>query len=208
MTVGFVYVYMVFLCKDRSKVGDCWLVCALSALAAHPEKLKSLFGTKHIPEDGKYQIWLYDLYEKKWVQVEIDEFLPCTIESGRPVPTFARPLGNELWVMLIEKALAKFCGSYGKLHSGYPSWAFQVLTGKADYMTFLKEKSGWKKCKPQQLTKEEAKNPRLFKMKYAGWGAYSDLFVICLARGKGFCRRSCFWVFNVTLGKKDYCICF
>jgi len=48
--------------------------------------------------------------------------------------------------MLLEKALAKFCGSYGALNSGYPGWAFQVLTGKSDLIFFLNEGKHWRKC--------------------------------------------------------------
>ena len=110
----------------------------------------------------------------------MDEFLPCTVTDGRPCPTFARPLGNELWVMLLEKALAKFCGSYGALNSGYPGWAFQVLTGKSDLIFFLNEGKHWRKCavkKPD--SKEDARNPRSMRMVYCGWGSRyntEDLF--------------------------------
>ena len=33
---------------------------------------------------------------------------------------FAQPVGRELWVCIIEKAFAKFCGSYGSLDAGPP----------------------------------------------------------------------------------------
>ena len=164
---------------QQGHVGDCWLICALGALATHPEKLKSLFHSKHVPEDGKYRVWLFDIYEKRWTQVEVDEFLPCEIKDGRPIPTFARPLGNELWVLLLEKALAKFCGSYGKLSAGFPCWAFQVLTGKIDFVAFLKQGSGWRKCQPEtKITKEDARNPRFGQMRYSGWGSWGkdDLY--------------------------------
>lgn len=165
---------------QQGSVGDCWLMCALGSLAAHPNKLKSLFDGRHLSHDGKYKVWLYDLFEKKWCQVEVDEFLPCTVTDGRPCPTFARPLGDELWVMLLEKALAKFCGSYGALNSGYPGWAFQVLTGKSDLIFFLNEGKHWRKCavkKPD--SKEDARNPRSMRMVYCGWGSRyntEDLF--------------------------------
>ncbi|CAL1135401.1 unnamed protein product [Cladocopium goreaui] len=82
--------------------------------------------------------------------------------------------------MLLEKALAKFCGSYGALNSGYPGWAFQVLTGKSDLIFFLNEGKHWRKCavkKPD--SKEDARNPRSMRMVYCGWGSRyntEDLF--------------------------------
>lgn len=47
--------------------------------------------------------------EGEWVWVEIDDYIPC--KQGTKDPKFAQPHGNELWVMLLEKAFAKFCGS-------------------------------------------------------------------------------------------------
>lgn len=35
-------------------VGDCYLLASLAALAQQPERLKSLFGEKHITEDGNW----------------------------------------------------------------------------------------------------------------------------------------------------------
>eukprot|EP00435_Cladocopium_sp_Y103_P076030 s2_g73.t1 len=150
---------------QQGGVGDCWLMSALGALATHPNKLKALFDTKHLSEDGKYKIWLYDIYEKKWCQVEVDEFLPCAMKDAMPCPVFARPLGNELWVLLLEKALAKFCGSYGALDRGYSGWAFQVLTGKPDLVLFSKQRHYWIKAgvKPPR-NPQDARNPRCMRV--------------------------------------------
>ena len=32
----------------------------------------------------------------------VDEFLPCKISYGQPRPVFAEPLGEEIWVALLE----------------------------------------------------------------------------------------------------------
>lgn len=42
---------------------------------------------------------------------------------------FANPQGNEMWVLLLEKAFAKFCGNYGCLDGGHTLWAMQAMTG-------------------------------------------------------------------------------
>jgi calpain-15 len=47
----------------------------------------------------------------------IDDYVPCYYGSNRPV--FCKPNGNEVWVMLLEKAWAKLSGSYGNIWSGY-----------------------------------------------------------------------------------------
>ncbi|CAJ1329468.1 unnamed protein product, partial [Effrenium voratum] len=126
----------------QGSVGDCWLMSALSCLAGHPKKLKSLFESKQITEDGKYKIYLFDVVELKWTPVIIDEFLPCKTWNGCPKPIFAEPLGEEIWVALLEKAFAKFCGSYGNLSGGGCAWAFQVLTGEHKVISYAREKDG------------------------------------------------------------------
>ena len=126
----------------QGNLGNSWLLGVISALSMFPNKLKSLFNTKQITEDGKYTVTLFDPKKKEWVPVVIDEFLPCTTKWGYPWPEFSAPSGEEIWVMLLEKAFAKFCGSYGNLHSqtipelcnhledpGQAGWALQVLTG-------------------------------------------------------------------------------
>ena len=38
---------------------------------------------------------------KEWETVVIDEFVPCNVSCGQPRPAFARPLGEEIWVLLL-----------------------------------------------------------------------------------------------------------
>ena len=37
--------------------------------------------------------------------------------------------GHELWAVILEKAFAKFCGSYSHLDGGWAVWGWRVLTG-------------------------------------------------------------------------------
>ena len=58
----------------------------------------------------------------EWVDVIIDDKLP-THKRAHPSAT------NEWWVPLVEKAYAKFTGSYDKLNYGRECWAMTELTG-------------------------------------------------------------------------------
>ena len=49
----------------------------------------------------------------RWATVVVDEFLPCKISYGQPRPVFAEPLGEEIWVALLETL-----GSFGS-QNGY-----------------------------------------------------------------------------------------
>jgi calpain-15 len=52
----------------------------------------------------------------------------------------AKPNGAELWVVTLEKAFAKFCGSFNALDGGQVLWALHVLTGAPVYQ--YHEKNG------------------------------------------------------------------
>jgi len=62
--------------------------------------------------------------------VVVDDYIPCNCGE----PAFAEPNGNELWVVLLEKAFAKIHGSFLAIRSGWISEALNTLTG-APYET-------------------------------------------------------------------------
>lgn len=126
----------------QGHVGDCYLLASLSALAQQPQRLKNLFSEKHLTEDGKYTVKLFHMDKKEWVKVVIDEFVPCRSADGILRPCCAQPLGEEIWVPLLEKAIAKFCGNYGEIYGGMESWVFKLLTGEPPEI-LQKTKNGW-----------------------------------------------------------------
>jgi hypothetical protein len=64
----------------------------------------------------------------------VDTLVP--IENGQV--RHCHPNGNEMWCCLLEKAFAKFCGSYANLSGGSTGWALTALTG---YPTFILNRS-------------------------------------------------------------------
>jgi calpain-15 len=94
-------------------------------MAEHPVLIKRLFLTNYYCEEGIYKIKICK--GGVWIHVVIDDYFPCSIEGG---PFFSRNMiGNELWVLLLEKAYAKVHGNYFTLRGGYASEAFTDLTG-------------------------------------------------------------------------------
>lgn len=66
----------------------------------------------------------------KWVEIIIDDNFPCTCaKDGTWAPAFARGQGFEIWMMVLEKALAKAYGSYGLIEQGSVSECLHDLTG-------------------------------------------------------------------------------
>jgi calpain-15 len=112
-------------------LGNGWFLSALSVLAEVPPLLVDLFGSNQagVVSSGKYSVHLCEAGHLE--TVTIDDLIPCYPKGG---PLYAKGHGNELWVMLLEKAYAKMCGSYAALKAG---WAFEAmldLTG-APYWT-------------------------------------------------------------------------
>lgn len=93
----------------QGQVGNCWLIAALACVAEHPGLVRKCLVTKIKSERGKYTCRLFDWQQRKWVSVSVDEFIPLTATDRQML--FAQPNGHELWVSMVEKAFAKFCGS-------------------------------------------------------------------------------------------------
>ena len=71
------------------------------------------------------------------VPVVVDDLMPCKshpdwTEGKALQPLFARPNGNEIWVLLLEKAFAKLAGAYAHLDGGATARAFLHITGCKD----------------------------------------------------------------------------
>ena len=102
------------LCQGA--VGDCWLVAAFACASEFPDAVRRLFVTRTYNPRGRYKVRIYDPVEKEFVSVVVDDRIPC--EKGTKRPRFMSPNGNELWAIILEKAYAKFCGSYAALSGG------------------------------------------------------------------------------------------
>lgn len=98
-------------------LGDCWFLCAIAALTEFPQLVLDLVETKQVNEHGVYRVRFCK--NGWWQSVRVDDFFPCFPNAG---PIYSRSNGNELWVMLLEKAFSKLCGSYEAIKSG---WAYE-----------------------------------------------------------------------------------
>jgi calpain-15 len=105
-------------------LGDEWFLSAAALLAERPALIERLFLTKEMNTAGIYKLRLCKNGE--WVTVTVDDFIPC-YPDGEPI--FAKCHGNELWVMLLEKAYAKLHGNYYLLKGGFVHEALLDLTG-------------------------------------------------------------------------------
>jgi len=96
----------------------------VSSLAERPNLVKRLFITQEYQSNGLYRLRLAK--NGQWQEVIVDDYIPCYPHGG---PMFSRAHGDELWVMLLEKAYAKVHGCYKSLSGGLPVEAMMDLTG-------------------------------------------------------------------------------
>lgn len=108
----------------QGNLGDCWFLCAVSCIAEMPNLVERLFLTKEYNEEGIYRVKLFKNGE--WMEIVVDDYFPCLPCGG---PIFSKGHGNELWVLILEKAYAKIHGSYKNIVAGKPYEALMDLTG-------------------------------------------------------------------------------
>jgi calpain-15 len=87
-----------------------------------------LFITDVTNEFGIYAVKLTKNGEAK--EVVIDDYFPC-FSYGECC--FTKAHGNELWVLILEKAWAKIHGSYERIEAGLAHNVMRDLTGAPSY---------------------------------------------------------------------------
>ena len=118
-------------------LGDCYFLSAIAALCLYPRLIEKLFFFKEKSEEHCYGC--YFRINGIWKLVLIDDYIPCYGSWGKNF-AFSSTNGNELWVILLEKAWAKLNGNYARVIGGDPHEIFEVLTNS--YSEKIKFKKG------------------------------------------------------------------
>eukprot|EP00747_Dinoflagellata_sp_TGD_P071701 gnl/TRDRNA2_/TRDRNA2_157159_c0_seq2.p1 gnl/TRDRNA2_/TRDRNA2_157159_c0~~gnl/TRDRNA2_/TRDRNA2_157159_c0_seq2.p1 ORF type:complete len:613 (-),score=73.29 gnl/TRDRNA2_/TRDRNA2_157159_c0_seq2:6-1844(-) len=121
-------------------LGDCWLMAVIAAMSRFPGAVPKIFLQHFRSLNGEYSIQLYDAEADKWVFVSVDDSVPTNKLSHREI--YAKlSQSNAIWVLLLEKAVAKFAQTYfqrgdersgrgySNLEGGWPVAAMTILTG-------------------------------------------------------------------------------
>ncbi|KAG1670360.1 hypothetical protein FOA52_000120 [Chlamydomonas sp. UWO 241] len=138
----------------QGQVGDCWLMSALACLAQVEGAIQKVFYTREYNTYGKYKLRLYDARKEAFVTVTVDDFIP--VKKGTTNAMFAKPNGDEAWVLILEKAMAKFMGSYHNMDGGSCMWAFQALTGNYVFKFKQETNATWKRYEMEHGSKQGA----------------------------------------------------
>ncbi len=131
-----------------------WFLSALSILAASgglgddsvDPLIDNLFVSKTRSEVGAYALRLYK--NAQWELVIVDDAVPTlseryATETNGGVACSHSLRFAEMWVSLLEKAYAKYYGTYAMLENGYVHHALAALTGfDAEEIFLLKDTIG------------------------------------------------------------------
>jgi hypothetical protein len=118
------------ICYDdvkQGQIGNCYLMSILAALSQRADLIKAIFKTQTVNPDGFYELFYHENGKRK--VIFIDDNVVLMKSSFSNDFQFAQPNGEELWVMLIEKAYAKYEGGYSNILGGLMYPELQWLTG-------------------------------------------------------------------------------
>lgn len=77
----------------------------------------------------------------EWKEIVVDDKFPCY--QGEPA--FSKAHGDELWVLVLEKAWAKSFGSYEKIEAGFAENVLRDLTGAPSEVVHNDDEKLWEK---------------------------------------------------------------
>ena len=118
-------------------LGDCYFLSAVASLCKYPELIEKLFLIK--AKSNEHCYGCYYRINGIWKLVIVDDYIPCYGTWGKNF-AFTSTNGNELWVILLEKAWAKLNGCYARVIGGEAHEIYQMLTNT--YSEKIKIKKG------------------------------------------------------------------
>ena len=121
-------------------LGDCYFLSVLSVLSEKPQRIKNLFLSDKQNRFGIYGMRICKNGE--WKEVVVDDYIPCY----KGDPAFSKANGNELWVILLEKAWAKLHGNYERIEAGFAENVMRDLTGAPTEVIESEEEKLWDSC--------------------------------------------------------------
>lgn len=151
-------------------LGNCYLISIIAAISEREDLIRRIFKTKTYNSEGFYEIYFYDIDGTKKIMF-VDDYFPYLDINGDGIKEFLGtiPNGEEIWVMLLEKAYAKYEGGWCNIEGGTISSELQFFTGFNTKNLSLKSPTAWieilNACKRDNIVCSRSKK---------GTGSHSD----------------------------------
>ena len=94
---------------NQGRLADCYFLSLVDALIK-VLPIEDLFLIKEVNKAGIYAIKLF--VDGQWQEVIVDDYLPCSKDTGLPIFACSREPEECIWICLLEKAWAKLHGTY------------------------------------------------------------------------------------------------
>ena len=117
-------------------LGDCYFLSSCASIAENENRIRKIFLTDKINKEGCYAVRICE--RGNWKDILISDNFPVDRNNN---PVFSRGNGNELWVLLLEKAWSKIHGSYAQIEAGLTREVLHDLTGAPCVTLFIEEKN-------------------------------------------------------------------
>eukprot|EP01041_Mallomonas_annulata_P000637 gene637-1230_t len=92
-------------------LADRWILNAIAMLISEPYLIQSLFIPTGQEHQGRYCIRLFEYFS--WHNIFIDDSFPVSPDM-KPIFSYTSDM-QECWLLLLQKAIAKYLGSYGHI---------------------------------------------------------------------------------------------
>lgn len=122
----------------QGKLEDSYYLSALAAIAETPSRIKSMFLSQDMNNEGVFGVKTY--FNGMENLMVVDNLFPC--KNSKPM--FAKSNNNELWALILEKVWAKHHRSYQAITAGQSYEVFRDLLGAPSYYYKVNEKNVWK----------------------------------------------------------------
>jgi len=74
----------------QGSLGDTWLLAGIAAVSEFAGYIQSnLIKEQEIQPDGRYTVRLYDIAIQDWLEIVIDDMIPCKVKSWYSIINFA-----------------------------------------------------------------------------------------------------------------------
>jgi len=122
---------------DQGDVQDCYMLASAAALAIKADRVKKIFLTQELNDEGIYAFKFFVGGRPR--VVTIDDAVPWKNSKHLIFAQLSEDNGS--WIPLLEKAYAKLAGNYEKLGRGWMSESMRVFTGAPSHKFNIKNMS-------------------------------------------------------------------